>query len=517
MAWGNAVGVASWVDKLANDDPSLTSVTVFRGHAFGPDEAAAVANALKTNTHLLELYASGHAMDAQTAGTFADALATNATLRSLCVGDDAFGDDGVRALAPGIAASASLRSIDMENKGVGDDGARALGDAIRHSGRGATLESVNLSRNPNLGEAGIVAVCDGARLAGGLTRLSLAGATLADAACAAIGRWLAASTRVDVLDLTDATFASDAGAGLLLDGLRAVAEAADEEEDEEEEEDGETEEPGRRVLRELILDGAKLGDAGAVALAGGGSARGGGLPVRCLSLIGCGIGAEGAIALARDLGAVNALNFRDNAIWDDGAKALAARASGKLKTVDVGSNGLGPVGAAAFVGLALGSTLESMSLFGNEEIGGIWELRPVLMGAIDMLRLPSSSEEPCASSMSAAFATLDIGGCGVTLGGLRTLCDCLSETPTLFPKLETLVLGGNPGCQDDEWEDFLERLRAGRVGLDAAWRAADAGENPGGGGGGGGAAAPSGEELLRRYREQERENIPPIVDEPDSY
>ena len=166
MAWGNAVGVASWVDKLANDDPSLTSVTVFRGRAFGPDEAAAVANALKTNTHLLELYASGHAMDAQTAGTFADALATNATLRSLCVGDDAFGDDGVRALAPGIAASASLRSIDLENKGVGDDGARALGDAIRHSGRGATLESVNLSRNPNLGEAGIVAVCDGARLAG---------------------------------------------------------------------------------------------------------------------------------------------------------------------------------------------------------------------------------------------------------------------------------------------------------------------------------------------------------------
>ena len=37
MAWGNAVGVASWVDKLAKDDPSLTSVTVFRGRAFGPD------------------------------------------------------------------------------------------------------------------------------------------------------------------------------------------------------------------------------------------------------------------------------------------------------------------------------------------------------------------------------------------------------------------------------------------------------------------------------------------------
>jgi len=101
MAWGKTVGVASWVERLKANDASLTSVTVFRGRLFGPDEAAAVSAALRTNTHLLELYASGHAMDAATAATLAEALAENTTLQSLCVGDDAFGDAGLAALAPG--------------------------------------------------------------------------------------------------------------------------------------------------------------------------------------------------------------------------------------------------------------------------------------------------------------------------------------------------------------------------------------------------------------------------------
>ena len=67
MAWGKTVGVASWVERLKTNDPSLTSVTVFRGRLFGASEAAEVCAALRTNAHLAELYASGHAVDAATA------------------------------------------------------------------------------------------------------------------------------------------------------------------------------------------------------------------------------------------------------------------------------------------------------------------------------------------------------------------------------------------------------------------------------------------------------------------
>ena len=83
MAWGKTVGVASWVERLKANDASLTSVTVFRGRLFGPDEAAAVSAALRTNTHLLELYASGHAMDAATAATLAEKRALEKEVRRL--------------------------------------------------------------------------------------------------------------------------------------------------------------------------------------------------------------------------------------------------------------------------------------------------------------------------------------------------------------------------------------------------------------------------------------------------
>lgn len=41
---------------------------------------------------------------------------------------------------------------------------------------------------------------------------------------------------------------------------------------------------------------------------------------------------------------------------------------------------------------------------------------------------------------------LDIGGCGIGKVGMLALCDGLIDHPTdVFPALETLVVGGNPG------------------------------------------------------------------------
>ena len=113
------MGVASWVEKLQRNDPSLTSVTVFRGRRFGHEEASDVCAALRTNTSLTELYASGHPVDASIAAAFAEALAVNSALRSLCIGDSELGDENLSALLPGVAASSSLTSLDLENKGIG--------------------------------------------------------------------------------------------------------------------------------------------------------------------------------------------------------------------------------------------------------------------------------------------------------------------------------------------------------------------------------------------------------------
>ena len=470
MAWGKSpAGVASWVEKLKANDPSLTSVTVFRGRLFGAAEASEVCAALRTNTHLAELYASGHPMDASTAACFADMLATNATLRSLCVGDDAFGDAGLAALAPGVARSASLAALDLENKGVGDAGGEALGAALAT----ASLSELILSRNPALGSRGVAAVCAGAAAGGRLAALRLAELALDGDAPAALAALLASPCPLTILDLDRVRAFVDAdGPTKLREGL-ARRRAR-----------------GAAPLDALSLDGVILGDAGAVALAGGDvsaeSSSPSALPVRSLSLRGCGVGAAGARALAAAIASTETLRLGENTVGDDGAASLAealANAS-SLATLDVSSNGVGAVGAAALVREA--TTLRELSLFGNEAIGDAGL---------------AAATEAAGAGGAASLAYLDAGGCGATEIGLVALCETLIARADVFPKLETLVVGGNPGTQSDAWEPALGRLRDARPGLDVAWRAADAGDSK--------EEREAGERLLAQHREQQAGLPPP--------
>ena len=474
MAWGKSpAGVASWVEKLKANDPSLTSVTVFRGRLFGAAEASEVCAALRTNTHLAELYASGHPMDASTAALFADMLATNATLRSLCVGDDAFGDAGLAALAPGVARSASLAALDLENKGVGDAGAEALGAALAT----ASLSELILSRNPALGSRGVAAVCAGAAAGGRLAALRLAELALDGDAPAALAHLLASPCPLALLDLDRVRAFVDAdGPTKLREGL-ARRRAR-----------------GAAPLDALSLDGVPLGDAGAVALAGGDcsaessspSSSPSALPVRSLSLRGCGVGAAGARALAGAIASTETLRLGDNAVGDDGAASLAEALpnASSLATLDVSSNGVGAVGAAALVRGA--TTLRELSLFGNEAIGDAGL---------------AAATEAAGAGGAASLAYLDAGGCGATETGLVALCEALIARADVFPKLETLVVGGNPGTQSDAWEPALGRLRDARPGLDVAWRAADAGDSK--------EEREAGERLLAQHREQQAGLPPP--------
>lgn len=467
MAWGKTVGVASWVERLKANDASLTSVTVFRGRLFGPDEAAAVSAALRTNTHLLELYASGHAMDAATAATLAEALAENTTLQSLCVGDDAFGDAGLAALAPGVAKSTSLRSLDLENKGIGDAGAAALGDALAtaRSGGHPSLRAINLSRNAALGPEGLAAVCAGAKTLANLQKLILRDLNASGVAADAVAELVASARRLAVLDLSGATLDVAAGdvarlrAGL--DRRHISARAGDG--------DGDMSDDPEPLA--LELDGVALGDGGAVALAGGAEDGGASGRFRAarVSLRGCAVGADGARALARAcVASTETLVLRENALGDAGARAVAAALASNetfssLSSLDLGRNGVGAGGAAAVARGARG--VRDLSLFGN-----------ATMGNEGLMAFAAGDAET--SQALSALRSLDLGGCGADEAGLVAFAEALAGDAARLPRLETLVVGGNPGTQGDAWEPALERLRETRPGLDVAWRAADAGENP---------------------------------------
>lgn len=447
MAWGKTVGVASWVERLKANDPSLTSVTVFRGRLFGASEAAEVCAALRTNAHLAELYASGHAVDAATAALFAEALAVNASLRSLCIGDDAFGDAGLVALAPGVAASASLAALDLEHKGVGDAGASALGAALAARSDAAPLLDLNLARNPAMTPAGMAAVCVGAAKSARVRALDLREARVDAAATAAIAALVAApGASLAALDLSDAVGADGAlVARALGEGLRARDADA-----------------SAAPLESLALRGVEGLDVAALCAAAGGAIR-----VARADLRACGLGPDPAavgalVAAAARGGRCAALLLGENALGDAGVVAVAdalAKDAGAIVTLDLGRCRCGAGGAAALARGGAGRTLRELSLFGND--------------AIDDDALGAVVER---GGEMVALRTLDVGGCGVSEVGLVAAKDALASDPGLFPSLETLVVGGNPGAGGDAWEAAVEALRTARPGLDVAWRAADAGE-----------------------------------------
>ena len=395
-------------------------------------------------------------------GPLAEALAENTTLQSLCVGDDAFGDAGLAALAPGVAKSASLRSLDLENKGVGDAGAAALGDALAtaRSGGCPSLRAINLARNPKLGPEGVAAVCAGAKYVANLTKLILRELDARGVAADAVAQLVASARRLAVLDLSGATL--DVAAGDIAKIRAGFNERLEKNQNQNDQNESSLEDAAPLALE---LDGVRLGDDGAVALAGEDVRSF--FPAR-VSVRGCAVGADGARALARACGAsTETLILRDNALGDAGALAVAAELSStessRLASLDLGCVGVGAAGAAAVARAARG--VRDLSLFGNASMGN-----EGLMAF--------AGDDPETSRALSALRSLDLGGCGADEAGLVAFADALARDAARLPMLETLVVGGNPGTQGDAWEPALARLRETRPGLDVAWRAADAGENP---------------------------------------
>ena len=122
-AWsGSKRGVGDLVSRMQANDPKLTSLCVISSmRTVGPEDATAMADALRSNTVLKELLLSGHKIGAKGAEALSAALAGesgNSTLRRICLGSQSFGDAGAEALALSIEAWNVLEHLDLERKGI---------------------------------------------------------------------------------------------------------------------------------------------------------------------------------------------------------------------------------------------------------------------------------------------------------------------------------------------------------------------------------------------------------------
>ncbi|CAL8466795.1 g6331 [Coccomyxa elongata] len=453
MAWGapgSGQGVDDWVRRLIDDDPSLTSITVFRSRKFGHEEVKELCSALENNTTLNDFTAISHSLSVEDAHQFAGVLRTNNTLQSLSLGNSSFGNEALSALSGGLSGNRGLQKLDLHGKSFGASGVQALQEAL---------------------------------VAGsGLDHLSLSGNSLGDEGAAAVAQAIPFIREVDLHDC-------EIGAS----GAMSLATALEHAKDAVEEQttntmlqnghvNGSTPAPKRKIrLQILRLDGNPLGFSGTSALKPLLS------QLRELHLGRAGLGDEGAASLAAAIPAsspLELLDINDNDIGPTGAEALAdALDRGlMLKTLRMRGNRIGDQGAAALGrALAKGPMLQELDVGGNqmgvgaaELLGQAHKLRKLSLFAS---RLGDEGARLVADRLSAAsfvqLMELELSSCSIGTEGMVRLFDVLESQAA--PALEMLVIGGgNPALEEEGFQGRVEALRAARPELDVAWKAGDA-------------------------------------------
>lgn len=164
---------------------------------------------------------------------------------------------------------------------------------------------------------------------------------------------------------------------------------------------------GNTELRELKLERCGLGAQGAAALASVLAST----KIEKLDLEANAIGLEGAVAIAQALPAaqVSEIDLEDNAILDGGAialaEALAESRSMPLVSLDIENNAIGDAGIAALAGaLRKNAGLEELDLHGNQ-VGpkALRALASALVANRKLTRLSLPDPSPLASVRSRRF------------------------------------------------------------------------------------------------------------------
>jgi Ran GTPase-activating protein (RanGAP) involved in mRNA processing and transport len=470
MAWGRKRGTDDLVEKLRRNDASVETLYIMSTRQFDASDASKLADALKDNTALKELYASGHSIGMEGAKSFGEALKQNNTLQKLCIGDKDFGDEGVAALCAGLRHNSGLKVLDLEFKSIGEEGATSIARMF-HDGANSgeknneTIEELLLSRNC-FGDSGLVNLSQGLCKAASIVTLDLSEVGMEVAGMRALSAVISgsgsySSCHCTTLKLTRNNFGDSDGIRLLGQALATNA-----------------------TLTELWLNECGLGNDAAQHLAAAlcngmfKEAQVGtsvatsqeGLP-SCsvlqklflhngpdVTLVN-NILSEGASALAACLNSTLCqLNLRNNNIGAEGAKAFAValteataqfKPSAGVSTVgltnlDVSGNNVGADAAVSLVRCAtLACPLQSLSLF-NDGVGD--EGCRAVAGVLDGCTLTS----------------LDLGANKISSEGACVLFQALHQNTCL----KLLELGGND--LGSVGEDAIKKLQAHNSIIDVA-------------------------------------------------
>jgi len=128
-------------------------------NSIGDAGAAALAEALKANKMLTNLYLYGNSIGDAGAAALAEALKANTMLTALYLDSNSIGDAGAAALAEALKANKTLTALYLSSNSIGDAGAAALAEALKAN----TMLTALYLYGTSIGDAGAAALRLGAR------------------------------------------------------------------------------------------------------------------------------------------------------------------------------------------------------------------------------------------------------------------------------------------------------------------------------------------------------------------
>jgi len=140
---------------LVVDLEGCTTLELYNS-TIGDSGAAAIAQALKSNTALTYLDLSYNNIGDSGAAAIAEALKNNAALTELYLYNNTIGDIGAVAIAGALKSNIALTTLRMNNNTIGDSGAAAIAEALKNN---AALTELYLYSN-NIGDSGAAALVE---------------------------------------------------------------------------------------------------------------------------------------------------------------------------------------------------------------------------------------------------------------------------------------------------------------------------------------------------------------------
>jgi len=311
---------AARVDQFIAAPNNYVSIMI-RNQNIGDEEVTRLADALRNNNTITQIYLDGNKITDAGASALAAALIGNNKLTHLDLKRNKIGDEGAAAIGQSLAGNHALTTLELQQNKIGDAGATVLGQGLTEN---HTLTMLELQQN-KIGDVGAAAIGQG--LAGNdkLTSLNLEQNKIGDAGVAALGQGLTENHTLTCLNLSGNQI-GDAGASGLGQGLA-----------------------GNGKLAQLHLSSNQIGDAGAAGLGQGLTGNG---KLAQLHLSGNQIGDAGAAAIGLGLTSnykLMRLDLDQNHIGDAGAAAIGQALVGndKLTSLYLDQNQIGDVGAIA--------------------------------------------------------------------------------------------------------------------------------------------------------------------------